>query len=145
MESLTWTDLQSSTSPSNPHSRSMGTASIHDFMHHRHWERSRADDRSCQPRRRNSVVISSSNSIANTDNYSSNLSSTLTPIGTRISTLSTSPPQLPSRKSEMLTPHLFETSDPWQTISDAMGSATMSLDSEVRLRGLQCRDHERRM
>ena len=144
MDSQTWTSLPSPTPSSRPHNRSTGTASIHDFMRHRNWERSRVNDRSYQPRRRSSVVISSSDSTTNIDNSSPHFSSSLAPIGVGVSTLSTSPSQLPSRNPDVPVPHVLEASDPWQTISDAMGSAGMSSDTVVRLRGLQSRNHERR-
>ena len=145
VESSTWNGLPSPTATTNVQSRSMGTASIHDFMRHRNWERSRASDRSYQPRRRSSVVISSSNSNLSSDISSPHPSSSLTPIGSNNSTFSTSPSRLPSGNSAIPVPHLFEASDPWQTISDAMGSARMSPDTAARLRGVQSRSHERRL
>lgn len=138
----TWTGLPSPAPPSNLQGRSTGAASIHDFMRHRNWERSRATDRSYQPRRRSSVVISSSNS--NTGTSSPQPSSSLAPIGTGTPTLSASPSRLPLGSSEMPVPHVFDASDPWQTISDAMGSGNMPPEIIARLRGLQSRNHERR-
>ena len=150
VDSSAWTGLTSATSPPHQQSRSTGTASIHDFMRHRNWERSRANDRSYQPRRRSSVVISNSNSnsisnsLSNTATSSPHPSSSLAPIGTSTTTISASPSRLPSSNSELPAPPVFDASDPWQTISDAMGSNNMPPDIIARLRSLQSRNHERR-
>lgn len=125
-----WTGLPSPTPSSNINS-------INEYMRQRNWERSRASDRSFQPRRRSSVIISNSNST--------NPSSNLAPIGTATPTLSASPSRLPTNSSDMAVPHLFDASDPWQTISDAMGSPNMPADTMARLRGLQSRNMERRL
>lgn len=138
----TWTGLPSPTPSSNLQNRS--TASIHDYMRQRNLERSRASDRSYQPRRRSSVVISNANSNTNTSSphYSS---SSLAPIGTAAPTLSASPSRLPIDNSDMTVSHLFDASEPWQTITGAMGSTNMPPDTIARLRGLQSRNLERRM
>lgn len=142
MGSRNWTGLPSPTPPSNFPSRSTGTASIPDFIRHRNWERSRTGDRSYQPRRRSSVVISNPGSNSNNNSSSPHPSSSLAPIGTGTPTLSASPSRLPSGTTEIPVPHLFDGSDPWQTISDAMGAANMSPDTIARIRGLQSRNRE---
>ena len=151
-DSSDWTGVPSRTPSSNIQGRSTGTASIHDFMRHRNWERSRASERSYQPRRRSSVVISNSNSNSNSPSHfnpNSNAqtnyaSSRLAPIGSGTPTLSVSPSRLPSSSSEMPAPQSVGTSDPWHTISDAMGTSNLSLDTITHLRSLQSRNHERR-
>ena len=153
VSSPTWRGVPNSTTPQNPQSHSMGTTSIHDFMRHRNWERSRANDRSYQstdrsyqPRRRSSIVISNPNADSNEQTASLSQSSSLAPIGTTGSNvLSRSPSRLPSGTSEIPVPHLPDPSDPWQTISDAIGPDNMSPDTIARLRSLQSRNHERRM
>lgn len=141
IEAPNWNGLPSPAPSSNAQNRA--TASIHDFMRQRNWERSRASDRSYTPRRRSSVVISNSNS--NTQNSSpQHSSSSLAPIGTATPTLSTSPSRLPTTNPDTNVPRLFDASDPWQTITDAIGSTTMP-DSIARLRSLQSRNLERRM
>lgn len=134
----TWTGLPSPTASSNLQSRS--TASIHEFMRQRNWERSRANDRSYQPRRRSSVIISNSNSHSN--DSSPQASYSLAPIGTATPTLSASPSRLPSSTNDNATSHLLDT-DPWQTITDAMGASNMPPDTIARLRSLQSRNLER--
>ena len=146
----TWTGVPSPTPPSNTQGRSTGTASIHDFMRHRNWERSRATERSYQPRRRSSVVISNSNSNSQFHPNSNNnvptnyASSRLAPIGSGPPTLSASPSRLPAGSSEMPARQFMDTSDPWHTISDAMGTSNLSLETIAHLRALQSRNHERR-
>lgn len=135
-EPSTWTGLPSPTASSNPQSRS--AASIHDFM------RSRASDRSYQPRRRSSVIISNSNTTTNTSSPHPS-SSNLAPIGTAPPTLSASPSRLPSNTSGLSFPQLSDVSDPWQTITNAMGSSNMPPETIAQLRGLQSRNFERRM
>jgi len=135
-----WSGLPSPTPSSNVQSRS--TASIHDFMRQRDWERSRANELTYQPRRRSSVIISNSNS--NSNNSSPHPSSGLAPIGTATPTLSVTPSRLPSSTPDTNIPQ-FDPSDPWQTISDAMGASNMPPDTVARLRGLQSRHLERRM
>lgn len=134
--------LPSPTPSTNLQNRS--TASIHDYMRQRNLERSRASDRSYQPRRRSSVVISNANSDTNTSLPHHSLSG-LAPIGTAAPTLSASPSRLPINNPDMTVSHLFDTSDPWQTITDAMGSTNIPPDTMARLRGLQPRSLERRM
>ena len=137
-DSHTWTGLPSPTPSSNLQSRS--TASIHEFMRQRNWERSRASDRSYQPRRRSSVIISNSNSHSN--NPSPQPSSSLAPIGTATPTLSASPSRLPASSADSAVSHLHD-ADPWQTITDAMGASNMPPDTIARLRSLQSRNLER--
>ena len=134
----TWTGLPSPTPSSNLQSRS--TASIHEFMRQRNWERSRANDRSYQPRRRSSVIISNSNSHSN--DSSPQASSSLAPIGTATPTLSASPSRLPSSTNDNAMSHLLDT-DPWQTITDSMGASNIPSDTTARLRSLQSRNLER--
>ena len=131
-----WTGLPSPTMSSHPQSRS--SASIHDFMRQRNWERSRTSDRSFQPRRRSSVVISNANS-----NVNSTSSSNLAPIGMDNSSLSASPSRLHSNSSDIAS-YLPESADPWHTISNAMGSANVPPDTEALFRSLQSRTMESR-
>ena len=134
-EAQSWTGLPSPTPSSNIQSRS--TASIHEFMRLRNWERARQSDRAYQPRRRSSVVITSSSNAS-----SPQPSSSLAPIGTATPTLSASPSRLPSSSADLTVPHLLD-SDPWQTITDAMGGSNMTPDTMARLRSLQARNLER--
>ena len=134
-EAQSWTGLPSPTPSSNIQSRS--TASINEFMRLRNWERARQSDRAYQPRRRSSVVITSSSNAS-----SPQPSSSLAPIGTATPTLSASPSRLPSSSADLTTPHLLD-SDPWQTITDAMGGSNMTPDTMARLRSLQARNLER--
>ena len=120
---------------SNPQNRSI--ASIHDFMRQR--ERSRLNDRSYQPRRRSSVVMSTYDSNSNT---SSPHPSSLAP-GTATPTLSASPSRLSGSTSDTnATNTPFNSADPWQTITDAMSTANVPPDT---LRSLQSRNLERRV
>ena len=135
-----WSGLPSPNSSSNSQNRS--PASIHEFMRQRNWERSRSNENTYQPRRRSSVVISNSNSNANND--SSQQSASLVPIGPGAPTLSTSPLRIPSSAPDSNVPQI-DPSDPWQTISDAMGASNMPPDTIARLRSLQSRNLERRM
>lgn len=134
-EAQSWTGLPSPTPSSNLQSRS--TASIHEFMRLRNWERARQSDRAYQPRRRSSVVITSSSNAS-----SPQPSSSLAPIGTATPTLSASPSRLPASTADPTVPHLLD-SDPWQTITDAMGGSNMPPDTMARLRSLQARNLER--
>ena len=134
-EAQSWTGLPSPTPSSNIQSRS--TASINEFMRLRNWERARQSDRAYQPRRRSSVVITSSSNAS-----SPQPSSSLAPIGTATPTLSASPSRLPSSSADLTIPHLLDT-DPWQTITDAMGGSNMTPDTMARLRSLQARNLER--
>lgn len=119
---------------SNPQNRS--TASIHDFIRQR--DRSRLNDRSYQPRRRSSVVMSNSNS----NNTLSPNSSSLVP-GTTTSALSASPSRISASTSNIVaTSTPFSPADPWQTITDAMSTANIPPDT---LRSLQSRNLERRV
>lgn len=123
-------------SPSS-NSQNRSTASIHDFMRQR--ERSRLNDRSYQPRRRSSVVMSTYDSNPNT---SSPHPSSLAP-GTATPTLSASPSRLSgSTRDTNATNTPFNSADPWQTITDAMSTANVPPDT---LRSLQSRNLERRV
>ncbi len=119
-------------SSSNPQNRS--TTSIHDFMRQR--EGSRLNER---PRRRTSVVLSNSNSISNS-HRSSPHPSTLAP-GTATPTLSASPSRLSAGTNDTVASNApFSSTDPWQTITDAMLTANIPPDT---LRSLQSRNLER--
>lgn len=132
-ESREWSGIPSPSS--NPQTRS--SASIHDFIRQR--ERTRLNDRSYQPRRRSSVVMSNSNSSSNT---SSPHTSSLTP-DTATPTLSASPSRLSASTSDAIATNTpFNPTDPWQTITDAMSSADIPPDT---LRSLQSRNLERRV
>ncbi|KAL9117950.1 MAG: hypothetical protein Q9187_005506 [Circinaria calcarea] len=112
---------------------------IHQYMRERYLDRTRPTDRSYQPRRRSSVVISNSN----TSNPSFLFHpSSLAPIGTNTSTLSASPSRLastittaPSTTTAPPTnlPRQTSSTDPWQTISAAMTS-TSALETAARNR-----------
>ncbi len=111
--------------------QSRSTASIAEYMRQRNLERSRTTDRTYQPRRRGSVVISNSNSNS-ANSSSSNPVTSLTPIGTATPTLSTSPARLPSA-----TPPDDNTSSseqPWHTITAAMGADYTNPDAVARMR-----------
>ena len=110
-------------------------ASIHDFMRQR--EGSRLSDRSYQPRRRSSVVISNSNSNPNSQSSPPHPSS-LAP-GTATPTISASPSRLSASTNDVIASN---TADPWQTITDAMSTANIPPDA---LRSLQSRNLERRV
>lgn len=132
-ESREWNSLPFPSS--NPQNRL--TASIHDFMRQR--DRSRMHDRSYQPRRRSSFVMSNSDSNANT---SSPNTSSLAP-GTATSTLSASPSRISASSSDTTATNTpFNPADPWQTITDAMSTANIPPDT---LRSLQSRNLERRV
>lgn len=132
-ESREWSGLPSPSS--EPQSRS--TASIHEFMRQR--ERSRLNDRSYQPRRRSSVVMSNSHSNSNA---SSPHPLGLAP-GTATPTLSASPSRLfASTGDTTVTNTPLNPADPWQTITDAMSTANTPPDT---LRSLQSRNLERRI
>ena len=108
-------------------------ASIHDSMRQR--EGSRLNDRSYQPRRRSSVVISNSNSNSQS---SPPHPSSLAP-GTATPTISASPSRLSASTNDVVASN---TTDPWQTITDAMSTANIPPDA---LRSLQSRNLERRV
>ena len=141
----------SSTSPISSTATRSAT-NIHQFMRERTLERAldrprSSDSRNYQPRRRSSVVISNSNL---TNPSSSSHLSSLTPIGTTTSTLSTSPSRLASSTtstslshtssaiapSQSALPNPTSTSDPWRTISAAMANSSNSQtpDHIIRLR-----------
>ena len=120
------TGTSASLSLSTQSNREIG--SIHDFMRLRNLERHRSNDRSYQPRRRSSVVISNSNS-QNTP--SSSHPSNLAPTRTTTPPLSASPSRLPPT-TEVETPPSGP-NDPWQTISDAMVPGPLA-DAASRLR-----------
>lgn len=123
------------TTPS--HHRNRSTASIHDFMRQR--DRSRLNERSYQPRRRSSVVMSNSNSNSST---ASPHPSSLAP-DTATPTLSASPSRLSTSTSDTVTTNSpFNPADPWQTIANAMSTANIPPDT---LRSLQSRNLERRV
>ena len=108
-----------------PIPQSTRSTSLREYMRERNHERTRIhNDRSYQPRRRSSIVISNSNTD---DNAPSSHSSTLAPIGTGPSNLSASPSRLPTTTAA--SPSL----DPWQTISIAMSAGPLS-DAAARLR-----------
>ena len=113
--------------------------SIHQYMRERYLDRTRPTDRSYQPRRRSSVVIS--NSATSNPSFLFHPSS-LAPIGTNTSTLSASPSRLASTittaPSTTTTPasnlpRPTSSTDPLQTISAAMTS-TSALETAARLR-----------
>ena len=132
-ESREWSGLPSPSS--NYQNRS--TASIHDFMRQR--EGSRLNDRSYQPRRRSSVVISNSNTNSHT---SSPHPSSLAP-GTATPTISASPSRLSADTNDVAASNASSSpADPWRTITDAMSTANIPPDT---LRGLQSRNQERRV
>lgn len=117
---------QTSSGPSTPSSAShnatqasRGTGSIREYMRQRDLERNRAGDRSYQPRRRSSVVISNSNTTNDTlFSHSRNLM----PTGTATPTLSASPSRLGSANET--TAAALLPIDPWQTIAEAVSPAT---------------------
>ena len=117
------------------------STSIHQYMRERNLERNfdrtRPSDRSYQPRRRSSVVISNS---SHSNVASSSHPSSLAPIGTNTSNLSASPSRLASTSNSSSTMALtnsalpvLPSADPWQTISEAIAT-TGALDAANRLR-----------
>lgn len=137
-------DPQTSSGPSTPSSvshnatqASRGTGSIREYMRQRDLERNRAGDRSYQPRRRSSVVISNGNA-ANDSSFSH--PANLMPIGTATPTLSASPSRLASTTET--TAAAAPPTDPWQTIAEAIspgtgtgtGTGTHVGDAAARLR-----------
>lgn len=106
------------------------TTSLREYMRERNLERTRThNDRSFQPRRRSSVVISNSNANSNTPSSSS---STLAPIGTGASYFSASAARVPA------TTTVPSSLDPWQTLSLAMSAgSTPDLAARVRRDQLQ--------
>ena len=135
--SIASSSRQGDTTPqiTNPSSTLLSTlqntrsgSSIHEYMRQRNLERDRTGDRSYQPRRRSSVVITTSNRV---NASSSPHPSSLAPIGTATQNLSASPSRLhsstdsttPTTSTSVSTPASSSaTTDPWQTISEAMAS-----------------------
>jgi len=129
---------------------SSGNTSIRQYMRERNIERNldRGMPRAYQPRRQGSIVIPNSNSSSNTP--SSSQPSSLAPIGTTASTLSTSPSRIPSTTADTSStrptssstpppslPIPTSTADPWHTISAAMAASsatTAAFDTIARLR-----------
>lgn len=101
---------------------SRASATLRDYIRERNLERSRTGDRTYQPRRRSSIVVSN-NTAPDT------ASSTLAPrAGSTTLTLS------PTRLSNATPPaQTTSTSDPWQTIEAAMQSGPLP-DAATRLR-----------
>lgn len=143
--------MRDSDSPVTPSSAMHYNTTIRQYMRERNLDRTAdharpSELRSYQPRRRSSVVISNNN-LSNSS--SSTHPSSLTPIGTNTSTLSTSPSRLASTITNSNSPRLngsnappsplpipVATTDPWQTISTVMAStnsSTPSLSNPVRL------------
>ena len=107
-----------------------GTGSIQDYMRQRSLDRNRAGERTYQPRRRSSVVISNGNP---TSNSNSAHPSSLAPIGTATPTLSTSPSRLTSTTEATATaPTSREPS--WQTMVEAIAPGTPIGEAASRLR-----------
>lgn len=105
------------------------TASIAEYMRLRNSDRSRSNgERSINPRRRSSVVVSQLSTNASS---SSNPSSTLAPSMARPSTFSASPSRLP--QSSTLDRSHPSAEEPWQTITAAMRDRG---DIQARMRRL---------
>ena len=99
---------------------SRASATLRDYIRERNLERSRTGDRTHQPRRRSSIVISNSNANESTTSL----------LGSR-----TGPSEFtvsPSRLTDAPTP-TASSSDPWQTIEAAMQSGPLP-DAGARLR-----------
>ena len=91
------------------------SASIAEYMRQPNSERSRhTTERTYQPRRRSSVVISNSNATSSPN------PTNLAPIGTATPTLSASPSRLTSTTNA--DPTLSSLEEPWHTITAAMGT-----------------------
>lgn len=121
---------------SNPALRSAELATwntTRDIMRRSHLDRSRTADRGTyQPRRRGSVVISSSSNPSRQS--SSSHPSSLAPIGSSVPTLSASPSRLASvvanaENADWDAP-AYESSEAWQTVQDAMGTAPLHAPSD---------------
>lgn len=104
-----------------------------------HSDRSRTSDRgNYQPRRRSSIVMSSSNDPS--DQASSSYPSSLEPVGSSVSTLSASPSRLASvvLHAESADDHdhspNHESTSAWQTVADAMGNEASSENETEQLR-----------
>lgn len=100
-----------------------------------HPDRSRMSDRGTyQPRRRSSVVISSSNNPS--DQASSSHPSSLAPIGSSIPTYSASPSRLASvvanaeNADDQDDSPSYESTDAWQTVAEAMSNGAANATSE---------------
>lgn len=107
---------QSITQNSFPLNREIG--SIHEYMRQRNLDRNRNGERSYQPRRRSSVVISNGD---HTNTSNSSHPSSLASVGTVTPTLSASPSRLPSTTEATAAPSIPPSRDPWITIVDLMG------------------------
>ena len=104
------------------------TASIAEYMRQRNLERPRPlPERSTQPRRRNSIVISNSNTAP------SQTSANLAPIGTGVSPLSESPSQLPTTLTSLPDSTIVALQEPWHTITAAMGTNNDVLGRMLRI------------
>ncbi|KAI4145566.1 MAG: hypothetical protein L6R39_003773 [Caloplaca ligustica] len=108
---------------------------MRDTVRGNYANRSRTSDRGTyQPRRRSSMVISSSNNIS--EHASSSHPSSLAPIGSSIPTMSASPSRLASvvASAENADDHdhspSSEYADAWRTVADAMGNAAVDPSSE---------------
>lgn len=124
--------LASSSTYISPHvpQSGRGAGSIQDYMRQRSLDRSRPGERTYQPRRRSSVVISNGNS---TNNSNSAHPSSLAPIGTATPTLSASPSRLASGTEPTVTASTSrETS--WQTMMDTIVPGTPNGEGTSRLR-----------
>ncbi|MCJ1354411.1 MAG: hypothetical protein MMC33_004399 [Icmadophila ericetorum] len=130
---------ESGAASSSSTSQPTRSASINQYIRDRYLDRNRPSDRTFQPRRRSSVVMSNSNP---SDPSSSSHPSSLVPIGTTTATLTASPSRLSSTiastsasttipipststiSTTILNPSTSTrtpaTPDPWQTISAAM-------------------------
>lgn len=105
------------------------TNSIHDYMRQRNLDRNRAGDRSYQPRRRSSVVISNGNP---TNASNSSHPSSLAPIGTATPTLSASPSRLASNAEDTTT--TSTSGDPWPTTVELAATGNTNGDTAARSR-----------
>ncbi|KAL9009513.1 MAG: hypothetical protein Q9173_005458 [Seirophora scorigena] len=115
-----------------------------------HSDRSRTSDRGTyQPRRRSSIVISSSNNPS--DQAFSSHPSSLAPIGSAIPTLSASPSRLASvvaagaenTDDQDAAPN-FESSDAWQTVTDTMGNSPLNASAQTEAEALNQLRRQRR-
>lgn len=106
---------QAVTQNSFPLNREIG--SIHEYMRQRNLDRNRNGERSYQPRRRSSVVISNGD---HTNTFNSSHPSSLASVGTVTPTLSASPSRLPSTTEATAAPSITPSRDPWITIVDLL-------------------------
>lgn len=109
---------------------SRGAGSIQDYMRQRSLDRPRAGERTYQPRRRSSVVISNGNP---TNNSNSAHPSSLAPIGTATPTLSASPSRLASTTEANATAPISR-EPAWQTMVEATLPGTPIGEAATRLR-----------